>query len=476
MIEQKQKKIPSKLKTVPGTQKIHQIVYEAQCPGVIYVRDISYRCRFKDPHEQHELTEVNFPKKDFPKRDYPKKDIPKKDFQKRDFPKKDFLKREEENQHTLSEAREEENQQTLSEPIKPPNREKFFEDCLKSFEECTTFKDLKKNCLDISRKIIIWPVDYDRLTTIVNSGLNVDQQTMDIYPDDVQQTYVTFPVSVKADGNCLPYSGSVLAFGNDRYATEIRARIILEQTLYEEYYLQENYLKNGLDDPPKFDIKKAFAMYSDEYKHGTDRLNDKTTLQDIYEREVMKIRKRSTYMGIWQIFALSSVLQQKVFSIYPKLGNVNVRNDLHKIIHPRVNVCENRILYIMWTSTRSDMTRGHWLPNQPVLLIDVTVESKDQANEQQNEFENHEIEMETNVTRENYEMAINVTSENNELTKDEKGENNEMATNVTSVNNEMAKYEKGENNEMATYETGENNEMATKATGENNEMVTDERG
>ncbi|KAL3873588.1 hypothetical protein ACJMK2_036685 [Sinanodonta woodiana] len=451
MIEQKQKKILSKLKTVPGTQKIHQIVYEAECPGVIYVRDISCRCRFTDPHEQHELTKVNFPKKDFPKRDYPKKDILKKDFQKRDFPKKDFLKREEENQHTLSEPREEENQHTLSEPIKPPNREQFFEDCLKSFKECTTFKDLKKNCLDIN-------------------------------------------------GNCLPYSGSVLAFGNDRYATEIQARIIIEQTIYEEYYLQENYLKNGLDDPPKFDIKKAFAMYSDEYKHGTNRLNDKTTLQDIYEREVMKIRKCSTYMGIWQIFALPSVLQQKVFSIYPKLGNVNVRKDLHKIIHPRVNVCENRILYIMWTSTRSDMTRGHWLPNHfvPVLPIDETVESKDQANEQKNEFENHEIEMETNVTCENYEMATkassennkmatdetgennematNITSENNEMATNEKGENNEMATNVTSVNNEMATDEKGENNEMATYETGENNEMATKATGENNEMVTDERG
>ena len=192
-------------------------------------------------------------------------------------------------------------------------------------------------------------------------------------------------------------------------------------------------------------------------------------------------------MGIWQIFALSSVLQQKVFSIYPKLGNVNVRKDLHKIIHPRVNVCENRILYIMWTSTRSDMTRGHWLPNQPVLLIDVTVESKDQANEQQNEFENHEIEMETNVTCENYEMAKKASGENNKMATDETGENNEMATNITSENNEMATNvtsennematdEKGENNEMATYETGENNEMATKATGENNEMVTDERG
>ncbi|KAL3876740.1 hypothetical protein ACJMK2_034538 [Sinanodonta woodiana] len=245
MIEQKQKKIPSKLKTVPGTQKIHQIVYEAECPGVIYVRDISYRCRFTDPHEQHELTEVNFPKKDFPKRNYPKKDIPKKDFQKRDFPKKDFLKREEENQHTLSEPREEENQHTLSEPIKPPNREQFFQDCLKNFEECTTFKDLKKNY---------------------------------------------------------------------------------------------------------------------------------------------------------------------------------------------------------------------------------------QANEQQNEFENHEIEMETNVTCENYEMATKASSENNKMATDETGENNEIATNITSENNEMATNVTSENNEMATDEKGENNEMATNVTSVNNEMATDEKG
>ncbi|KAL3832373.1 hypothetical protein ACJMK2_024023 [Sinanodonta woodiana] len=237
MIEQKQKKIPSKLKTVPGTQKIHQIVYEAECPGVIYVRDISCHCRFTDPHEQHELTKVNFPKKDFPKRDYLKKDIPKKDFQKRDFPKKDFLKREEENQHTLSEPREEENQHTLSEPIKPPNREQFFEDCLKSFEKCT---------------------------------------------------------------------------------------------------------------------------------------------------------------------------------------------------------------------------------------------SKDQANEQQNEFENHEIEMETNVTCENYEMATKASSENNKIATDETGENNEMATNITSENNEMATNVTSENNEMATDNVEEKIENNEQGLSENQKNGTDQ--
>lgn len=78
----------------------------------------------------------------------------------------------------------------------------------------------------------IWPIDQKEIA-IVNSGLAVDQKAMDIYPDDAD--HLTFTVSVKADGNCLPYTGSVLAFGNDVHGTEIRVRIVIEQTLNEEH-------------------------------------------------------------------------------------------------------------------------------------------------------------------------------------------------------------------------------------------------
>jgi len=41
-------------------------------------------------------------------------------------------------------------------------------------------------------------------------------------------------------------------------------------------------------------------------------------------------------MGIWQLFGLSSVLQTKLFSVYPQRGNPNIRSDLHRLIYPRV--------------------------------------------------------------------------------------------------------------------------------------------
>ena len=72
-------------------------------------------------------------------------------------------------------------------------------------------------------------------------------------------------------------------------------------------------------------------------------------------------------MGIWQVFALSNVLQLPVFSVYPHLGNTFVRTNLHRLILPRVCAEENAIkvpLVIMWTTTRCDMNVTHWVPNQ----------------------------------------------------------------------------------------------------------------
>ena len=43
---------------------------------------------------------------------------------------------------------------------------------------------------------------------------------------------VLYPVCVKAVGNCLPYAGSVIAFGNQNHATEMGVRIILELVMF----------------------------------------------------------------------------------------------------------------------------------------------------------------------------------------------------------------------------------------------------
>jgi hypothetical protein len=84
----------------------------------------------------------------------------------------------------------------------------------------------------------------------------------------------------------------------------------------------------------------------------------------------MHVRKPKPFMGIWQMFALSSVMRRPIFSVYPKRGNPVVRKDLHRRIEPREKI-SNKPLYIKWTSTRQDMTYTYWVPNHfvPVLQI-----------------------------------------------------------------------------------------------------------
>ncbi|KAI0241972.1 hypothetical protein LSAT2_015444, partial [Lamellibrachia satsuma] len=66
---------------------------------------------------------------------------------------------------------------------------------------------------------------------------------------------LVYPVHYKVlrYGNCLPRSGSVLAFGHENFADEIRARLIIELVLNEYYYLNGSFLRQG----GEFDDKAA---------------------------------------------------------------------------------------------------------------------------------------------------------------------------------------------------------------------------
>jgi hypothetical protein len=50
-----------------------------------------------------------------------------------------------------------------------------------------------------------------------------------------------------------------------------------------------------------------------------------------YRKEVMKIRIDKTYIGLWQLHTLASVPDTPIYSIYPKLGNPNVRTDRNRL-------------------------------------------------------------------------------------------------------------------------------------------------
>ena len=100
----------------------------------------------------------------------------------------------------------------------------------------------------------------------------------------------------------------MFAFGEDIKPQDIRLLIIQELVLHKSYYLDEQNLKRGYDLPCKDnELIKAFAQYSDHFIPG-QKLNAKAKKQ-LYEREVMDLCRDKSYMGIWQMFALATVLK-----------------------------------------------------------------------------------------------------------------------------------------------------------------------
>jgi hypothetical protein len=118
-------------------------------------------------------------------------------------------------------------------------------------------------------------------------------------------------------------------------------------------------------------------MYSDELL--LDRRLSEDVIAEIYRREIMKVTKEKTYMGIWQMHRLSSVLKMPVLSIYPKHGNPEERAHLNRMVYSRDGRSDLKA-QMKWTTTRMDMNTNHWIPNHfvPVLSIAISESNTDE--------------------------------------------------------------------------------------------------
>ena len=198
----------------------------------------------------------------------------------------------------------------------------------------------------------------------------IDRDAQMLLPDDCQNSFV--PVSVPADGDCLLHAASYLVFGHIHYTEERRVRIVIEQILHPGMYLSSDFLKKGMN----LTEKKAkalpanFAMYSDYFDPSASRRLTSAAVEKNYQTDVKSIVRPGTYLGIWQLFALASVLGINVKSVYPNRGNPNVQRDLHRTIFPKEASSTNKVIHIMWTTTRAeDMTQQHFVPNHFVPLV-----------------------------------------------------------------------------------------------------------
>lgn len=247
-----------------------------------------------------------------------------------------------------------------------------FKQTLDTFRKARTYEELKLLVFSNPKEmesIRVQPCNFVDSTSFV-----VDKIALDLLPEDIpDQDTLKFPVRVGADGNCLPRCGSIHAFGNEEHHEQIRARIVLELVKNADMYLDFHQLARGtsLSDHDASKLPSRFATYSPKYTAG-DILTEHT-IRRIYQQEVLDISQKNSFMGIWQLFGLASVLRCRIFSVYPNRGNLSVRQDLHRQIFP-IGPVEHEAaeVGVMWTTTREDMTRAtHWIPNHFVPLVSI---------------------------------------------------------------------------------------------------------
>jgi hypothetical protein len=151
--------------------------------------------------------------------------------------------------------------------------------------------------------------------TISGLKARIDSDALHLMPDDLPSTVYThgvasFPIIIEGDGNCLARVGSVLLFGTEAHHLEVRLRIATEMVLFRDCYLDQDYLSKGL--PANQHLSPAMiAQFSETYVG--EHLNA-DAVQNIFLKEVHQVLRPSSYMGLWQLFAMASVLKLPLFS------------------------------------------------------------------------------------------------------------------------------------------------------------------
>jgi hypothetical protein len=229
--------------------------------------------------------------------------------------------------------------------------------------------------LTTALKMEIGDVKFKRDLSITSIKAAIDEKAYSLMPDDLPNSVhahgrPSFPVTVKGDGNCLPRAGSIFAYGTESHHGDIRLRIAHELIIYKDMYLSEDHLSQGL--PSNQRLSPAMvAQFSDFY---TGQLMTDAAVEEIFLKEVQQILKMGEYMGLWQLFALASVMKVPIFSAYPKRGNRNIRRDMHRVLMPRETEDPNvRCPIIMWSSCRDDMSKHHWVPNHFTVILPISL-------------------------------------------------------------------------------------------------------
>ena len=252
----------------------------------------------------------------------------------------------------------------------PQERKTFFSNLAKKLRDAAargSFYDVK--CVATKAEKVFHRYNV-RCQTLNGRHYLTHEQSLHLYPDDALHL---IPVDVHGDGNCLPRCGSLFICGSQNLHQEMRTRIVVELAVHEDFYLDPKNLQVGLNTPSEKSAAEACATYSEKSSKTPE------AVRPTYRQEVLDICQLNTYMGMWQVHALASILKQPIMSIYPKLGQGGssfVREDLHRMVHPRVpemlDSHQTQTPTIIWTRVGLSLQAGIWRPNHFVVCLPKT--------------------------------------------------------------------------------------------------------
>ncbi|KAM6914994.1 vertnin [Xenentodon cancila] len=168
----------------------------------------------------------------------------------------------------------------------------------------------------------------------------VDDAARALYPSDAPEGLL--PLSCNGEGNLLFDAVSMLLVGNTGLSLEIQVRTVVEMVLWKRYYLSE------MIDSKMMLQAVRFSLCAEE---SEDMLNlPVTVLEAIFDADVKASCFPGSYANMWHVYALSSVLQCNVYSIYP-MFNLKIRPYFNRLVRPRTGPEESepRTIHIMWS-------------------------------------------------------------------------------------------------------------------------------
>ena len=227
----------------------------------------------------------------------------------------------------------------------------------------SSWEAFKSTCEQIEKNIPDRYTVLNHCPDFSSGGYVVDGQALEM-PLNMSSNGPLYPAVTAADGDCLAHC--IEAYTN-LTTEEIRVHMTIENTLFEENYLSDSFLRNGRTDMSPSSLPAQYAMYSEHFlSNGPLSDND---IRDIYRKEVKDCISMGVYMGIWQIHSLSSVTGRPIQCMYPNDRGLTIRSDLNRIVVPRNTTYDDQAR-ILWTSTRnSEMQLINWVPNHFVPML-----------------------------------------------------------------------------------------------------------